>query len=155
MGRGRHGRICNHFAKRRATSSPHLGSPPDQAPHVLSPSPQFRLSAGVPSTQDQPRAFRSASGDCTQMCPAGDTACGQLTCGTGKCTATCGGLLGACDSINCGNSCQCDVSCDDMSNICPNTMTCPQPPGGQNQCESTITGACTSSKTPNKCQKCM
>jgi hypothetical protein len=77
-----------------------------------------------------------------------------VDCGAGKCTATCQGMDGACGDVSCNGSCQCDVSCDLVNNVCPNSMSCPDPQGGaSNECEDTF-GTCDSSQTPNRCRKC-
>ena len=97
----------------------------------------------------------SGTSDCAETCSGGNRACGTLNCGAGKCEATCQGMEGACDNVNCDSSCQCDVACDLTANICPGSMACPDPNGGQvNECEDTF-GRCDSSQTPSRCRKCI
>jgi hypothetical protein len=81
-----------------------------------------------------------ADGLCTETCSGGSAACGSMTCGAGQCLATCqgsgAGADSSCGAVSCASSCQCDVECDGVTNICPASMTCPAAPM-QEKCTET------------------
>lgn len=70
----------------------------------------------------------SQSNSCDITCSA-TSACGAINCGPHACDISCSGTS-ACPMIDCADSCQCDVSCNNTTNVCP-SISCPLGPTGQ------------------------